>query len=64
MFSNLFGKKKAQPTTVSSTPTTTTTDSQTTIVKLRTAIKTQEKRWVVLRGFRIQEMELSYSKNA
>ena len=54
MFSNLFGKKKAQPTTVSSTPTTTTTDSQTTIVKLRTAIKTQEKRWVVLNfGIRI-----------
>jgi len=47
MFSNLFGKKAAaQPTTVSSTPTTSTTDSQTTIVKLRTAIKTQEKRYV------------------
>ncbi|CAB9515814.1 body protein 4B [Seminavis robusta] len=41
---NFFGKKKTEPTTVSSTPTTTTTDSQTTIVKLRTAIKTQEKR--------------------
>ncbi|CAB9529928.1 sorting-associated protein 32 homolog [Seminavis robusta] len=41
---NFFGKKKAEPTTVSSTPTTTTTDSQTTIVKLRTAIKNQEKR--------------------
>lgn len=42
---NFFGKKKSsEPTTVSATPTTTTTDSQTTIVKLRNAIKMQEKR--------------------
>jgi len=45
MFSNLFGKKKAEaPTTVSATPTRTPSDPQQTVVKLREAIKTQEKR--------------------
>jgi len=44
MFNNLFGKKKSEATTVSATPQTTVNTSQTAIVKLRTAIKTQEKR--------------------
>lgn len=55
MFGNLFGKKKAEASTVSATPQTSVNNSQTAIVKLRTALKTQEKRWAFI--FPIQNLK-------
>jgi hypothetical protein len=51
MFTNLFGKKKdgntPAPSTVSATSVVRAEDPQTTIVKLRDSIATQDKRYVL-----------------